>query len=81
MSQKIFEPIGMTKTSITPICSSISDNYATSYGLDTSNGRASLIAQAPISISNVNGIAPAGQVVSNAMDLSLYARMLLGCCD
>jgi hypothetical protein len=29
------------------------------------------------SINNINGIAPAGQIVSNTIDLSLYARMLL----
>ena len=77
MCKHIFEPIGMTNTYITPICSSTTNNYAASYGLDTSNGQASLMAKAPISISNVNGIAPAGQVVSNVIDLSLYARMLL----
>ena len=77
MRKHIFAPIGMTKTCITPICSSISDNYAASYGLDTSNGQASQMKEAPISISNVSGIAPSGQVVSNVIDLSLYARMLL----
>ncbi|MGI2903878.1 serine hydrolase domain-containing protein [Tolypothrix sp. VBCCA 56010] len=77
MHKHIFAPIGMTKTCITPICSSISDNYAASYGLDTSNGQASQMKEVPISISNVSGIAPSGQVVSNVIDLSLYARMLL----
>jgi CubicO group peptidase (beta-lactamase class C family) len=77
MRKHIFAPIGMTNTYITPICSSTTNNYAVSYGLDTSNGQASLMAKAPISISNVSGIAPSGQVVSNIMDLSLYARMLL----
>ncbi|MDY6802259.1 MAG: serine hydrolase domain-containing protein [Cyanobacteriota bacterium] len=77
MGQKLFEPIGMTKTSITPIPSSISSDYASSYGLNATNGQGSLMEKAPINISNVNGMAPGGQVVSNAMDLSLYARMLL----
>jgi CubicO group peptidase (beta-lactamase class C family) len=77
MSERIFAPIGMRNTRITPVGSSIGDNYTASYGLDTSNGQASPMAKNPISISNVNGIAPAGQAVSNAMDLSLYARMLL----
>ncbi|MEG4496231.1 serine hydrolase domain-containing protein [Microcoleus sp. F10-C6] len=77
MRKHIFAPIGMTNTYITPICSSTTNNYAASYGLDTSNGQASQMAKAPISISNVSGIAPAGQVVSNVVDLSRYARMLL----
>lgn len=77
MRKHIFAPIGMTNTYITPICSSTTNNYAASYGLDTSNGQATLMAKAPISISNVSGIAPAGQVVSNVIDLSRYARMLL----
>jgi CubicO group peptidase (beta-lactamase class C family) len=77
MRKHIFAPIGMTSTYITPICSSTTNNYAASYGLDTSNGQASQMAKAPISISNVSGIAPAGQVVSNVVDLSRYARMLL----
>lgn len=77
MRDKIFAPIGMKNTYIAPIFSSTTNNYAASYGLDTSEGKASLMAKAPISISNVSGIAPAGQVVSNVMDLSLYARRLL----
>jgi len=77
MRDKIFAPIGMKNTYIAPIFSSTTNHYAASYGLDTSEGKASLMAKAPISISNVSGIAPAGQVVSNVIDLSRYAMMLL----
>lgn len=77
MYKKVFHPIGMKSTYITSDLSCISDNYAVSYGLQCQNGELKPLELAATSVNNINGLAPAGQIVSNAKDLSLYARMLL----
>lgn len=77
MYQKVFHPIGMRSTYITSDLSCISNNYALSYGLLCEKKELRPLQKAATSINNINGLAPAGQIVSNAKDLSLYARMLL----
>ncbi len=81
MQDKVFKPIGMTSTNITGMLSSVSDNYAISYGLDMSGGEAKIFNKGGISISDINGVAPAGQVVTNVEDMNRYLITLLkgGC--
>ncbi len=77
MYKKVFNPIGMTSTHITPDISSITKNYAVSYGVKVQNNTIGPLEMGCNSINSINGIAPAGQIVSNVMDLSLYAMTLL----
>lgn len=77
MYKKVFHPIGMKNTYITSDLSCVSHNYAVSYGLQCQNETLKPLTEAATSVNNINGLAPAGQIVSNAKDLSLYARMLL----
>ncbi|MGI2903873.1 serine hydrolase domain-containing protein [Tolypothrix sp. VBCCA 56010] len=77
MRQKVFDTIGMESTCITGILSTASRDYATSYGLDMSDGQAKTFEKGSISINFIDGIAPAGQSVSNVEDMNRYLITLL----
>ncbi|MGI2903871.1 serine hydrolase domain-containing protein [Tolypothrix sp. VBCCA 56010] len=77
MRQKVFDAIGMKSTCITGILSSASRDYATSYGLDMSDGIPKIFEKGSISINFIDGIGPAGQGVSNVEDMNRYLITLL----
>ncbi|MDY6802254.1 MAG: serine hydrolase [Cyanobacteriota bacterium] len=75
--QKVFNPIGMVSSSINGTLSSVSDDYAVSYGLDMSGGKAKTFEKGPVSINYINGVGPAGQIVSNVEDMNRYLITIL----
>jgi CubicO group peptidase (beta-lactamase class C family) len=77
MRKKVFLPLGMRESHITGVLSSISDNFAPSYGLDMSGGEDKTFVDGPVSINYIDGIAPAGQGVSNIEDINRYLITLL----
>ena len=77
MRQKAFNPIGMVTSSINGTLSSVSDDYAISYGLDMSDGQAKTFEKGPVSINYIHGVGPAGQIVSNVEDMNRYLITIL----
>ncbi|MDY6802252.1 MAG: serine hydrolase domain-containing protein [Cyanobacteriota bacterium] len=77
MQNKVFQPLGMKCTRITGTLSSISNDYAISYGIEVSGGKAKIFEKGGIGSNYINGLAPAGQVASNVEDMNRYLITLL----
>jgi len=77
MHEKVFDTIGMADTAMSGTLSSVSDDYAISYGLDMSDGQAKTFDKGAVSINYINGVGPAGQVVSNVEDMNRYLITIL----
>jgi CubicO group peptidase (beta-lactamase class C family) len=73
VSERIFQPLGMSRTSARTAFLASQNDRATGYepaGAATS--------ERPLDLHNVDNIAPAGSIVSNARDLAQWLRLQLG---
>jgi CubicO group peptidase (beta-lactamase class C family) len=73
VAERIFQPLGMGRTSARTQFLADQPDHATGY-----EPAGSLTPERPLELHNVDNVAPAGAIVSNARDLAQWVRLQLG---